>query len=212
MKKFFKALGTVLFLMAAFSYMACKDEDEKTENKSYCQVVFVTNGASSIESQKVEVGKQATAPEEPKKSADDGENYFGGWYTNEELTEKYDFSATVSKDIVLYAKWLSVPEGSYLVTFDSKCDTKIDDQIVKEGEKASEPKDELSKTGFAFSHWYEEGTDNEFDFANTAITDTTELKAKWNESGIYEAQYEDESLYLMNVYENLEADSESGAW
>ena len=207
MKKFFKALGTVLFLMAAFSYTACKDEDEKTENKTYCQVVFVSNGGASVETQ-----KQASAPEEPKRSADDGVNYFGGWYSNEELTEKYDFSTPVSKDIVLYAKWLSVPDGSYLVTFDSKCDTKIDDQIVKEGEKASEPNAELKKTGFAFSHWYKEESDEEFDFPNTAITATTELKAKWNESGIYEAGFEDESLYLMNVYENLEADSESGAW
>lgn len=212
MKKFFKALGTVLFLMTAFSYLACDDDTDDKSSKTYYQVVFDSNGGTSVATQKVEVGNTASKPADPTKSSDDGANYFGGWYSDEGLTAKYDFSTPVKSNIVLYASWLSVPLGSYLVTFDSKCDTFVDNQIVKEGEKATAPEAELKKTGFAFSHWYKEGTDKEFDFANTAITATTNLKAKWNESGIYEADFEDDSLYSMNVYDLLEADSESGAW
>ena len=31
---------------------------------------------------------------------------FDGWYTDKELTKKYDLTTKVNKDITLYAKWI----------------------------------------------------------------------------------------------------------
>ena len=118
----------------------------------------------------------------------------------------------VIKALVLYARWLSVPEGSWFVKFITKCGTGVDEQIVKDGECASEPEEQLLKNGYAFGWWYLNDEKQEYDFNSSPVTQNTELTAKWNESGIYEAAYEDESPFCMNVYETLEADSESGAW
>lgn len=64
-------------------------------------VRFETNGGSMIASQKVAVGTAATRPKNPTK---DTYNFLG-WYLDEALTQAYDFSAPVTGDITLYAKW-----------------------------------------------------------------------------------------------------------
>ena len=64
-------------------------------------VTFDSNGGSSVAKQTVASGKTASKPADPTK-----EGYtFGGWYTDKELTEAYDFGTTVKKSITLYAKW-----------------------------------------------------------------------------------------------------------
>ncbi|MBQ7120468.1 MAG: S-layer homology domain-containing protein [Oscillospiraceae bacterium] len=64
-------------------------------------VSFETNGGSEIKSVSVSLGGKVTIPDAPTK---DGYT-FDGWYTDEELTTAYDFDATVSKSLTLYAKW-----------------------------------------------------------------------------------------------------------
>ena len=64
-------------------------------------VTFDSNGGSSVAKQTVASGETASKPADPTK-----EGYtFGGWYTDKELTEAYDFGTTVKKSITLYAKW-----------------------------------------------------------------------------------------------------------
>ncbi len=64
-------------------------------------VRFETNGGSEIAN--VSVSKNGTLSE-PETPVRDG-YAFEGWYTDADLTEKYDFSATVTKSFTLYAKW-----------------------------------------------------------------------------------------------------------
>ena len=66
-----------------------------------CTVSFETGEGSAVSTQVVEKGNVATTPDCPTL---DGA-MFAGWYTDETLTIKYDFSSAVSADIVLYAKW-----------------------------------------------------------------------------------------------------------
>lgn len=72
---------------------------------------------------------------------------------------------------------------NFTVTFVTNCDAEIESQTIKEGEKASQPTEELSKTGYEFGGWYlvtgESVADDAFDF-DTAITGAITLKAKWN--------------------------------
>ncbi|MCL1874366.1 MAG: S-layer homology domain-containing protein [Clostridiales bacterium] len=64
-------------------------------------VTFNTNGGSLVESQNVTAGSTATRPPDPTK-----DNYnFAGWYSDPALTEAYDFTAAVTGNITIYAKW-----------------------------------------------------------------------------------------------------------
>lgn len=65
-------------------------------------VSFETNGGGTIKSQSIDENGTVTEPAKPSK---DGCT-FAGWFTDKELTKKYDFSARVTKGFTLYAKWI----------------------------------------------------------------------------------------------------------
>lgn len=75
---------------------------------SACTVTFDTDGGSTIEAQTIEPGGKASVPDEPVK----GSFYFMGWYPEKGFSFLYDFSAPVSKDITLYAKWRDTSDTS----------------------------------------------------------------------------------------------------
>ncbi len=64
-------------------------------------VKFETDGGGTISAKVVSRNAVLDEPTEPVK---DGFT-FDGWYTDKELTEKYDFSEKVTKSFTLYAKW-----------------------------------------------------------------------------------------------------------
>ena len=69
-------------------------------------VKFETNGAGSIESQKLQDKETVNRPKDPKK-----EGYvFGGWYLDKKFTQLYDFDTPVTKSFTLYAKWIEASE------------------------------------------------------------------------------------------------------
>ena len=68
-------------------------------------VTFNLNYAGSINTtQSVTSGNAVSEPEVPTR---DGYT-FGGWYTDENCTAAYNFSTSVTADIILYAKWTEV--------------------------------------------------------------------------------------------------------
>ncbi len=70
------------------------------QNTSYT-VTFNTQGGSKVESVRVNKNSSLVKPANPTK-----EGYtFSGWYTDAECTEAYDFTAKVTKNMTLYAKW-----------------------------------------------------------------------------------------------------------
>ena len=69
-----------------------------TEN---CKVTFHTDGGSEVAPQYVLAGEKAAEPEAPTK---DG-YVFSGWFSDETLTEEFDFETVVNRDVTLYAKW-----------------------------------------------------------------------------------------------------------
>ncbi|MBE7015604.1 MAG: hypothetical protein E7417_02135, partial [Ruminococcaceae bacterium] len=73
-----------------------------------CNVKFETNGGSSISNKSVRRGVAVEEPSEPTK-----EGYeFKGWYTDKDLTKKYNFSTPVTKAMTLYAKWEEIDAGT----------------------------------------------------------------------------------------------------
>lgn len=64
-------------------------------------VKFETNGGTSVKNQTVVKNNKVTSPANPTR-----EDYvFDGWYTDKELTKKYDFATAVTGNLTLYAKW-----------------------------------------------------------------------------------------------------------
>ncbi len=141
-------------------------------------VAFVTNGGSEVARQDLAAGGTATVPD-PAPTKDWCE--LEGWYADEALETPFDFSAPVTEDTVVYAKWLS----SFTVSFNSCGGSAVEAQHVWPGGKAAEPDPAPTKDGREFAGWYaDEDYGTAFDF-DTAITADTIVYAKWRvaESG-----------------------------
>ena len=67
----------------------------------YYTITFESDGGSEVTSQRIAEGLTATEPATPSKSG----YTFEGWYADEALTTLYDFSAPISTNLTLYAKW-----------------------------------------------------------------------------------------------------------
>ena len=67
-------------------------------------VSFDSNGGSTVESQRIKKNGTVTEPPAPTK---DGFK-FDGWYTDKELTDRYNFGSAVNGGFTLYAKWTEV--------------------------------------------------------------------------------------------------------
>ena len=127
-------------------------------------VTFDSDGGSDVAAQTVEENETATEPEAPTK-----ENHtFGGWLLN---GAAYDFSAPVTGNIELTAKWIA----GYAVTFNSDGGSVVESQDVNEGQTATEPT-APTKTGYTFAGWTLDGVAYDF---TAPVTGNIELKASW---------------------------------
>ena len=88
-------------------------------------VSFVTNGGSTVSSFSVANGRTITRPEDPIKvdytfdresgEQQDTKYVFIGWYSDEALKERFDFSTKITDDITLYAKWRPVASSKITI-------------------------------------------------------------------------------------------------
>ena len=62
---------------------------------------FESNGGTEIEDQVINVGNKGVKPTNPTKIG----TSFTNWYSNEELTELFNFNEVLTDDVTLYAKW-----------------------------------------------------------------------------------------------------------
>lgn len=93
--------------------LVCKVTAKAKTKKTVYTVKFQSNGGSAVASQTVTQGKKAKEPAAPEK---DGCKFLG-WYTDKKLTTAYDFSAAVTKNRTLYAKWQESAEAyAYEIT------------------------------------------------------------------------------------------------
>ncbi len=134
-------------------------------------VSFNSNGGSSVDSQTVDYNTTATPPAAPTKTG----YSFDGWYSDEALTSAFNFSAAITADTMLNAKWTI---NQYTVSFNSNGGTAVTSQTVTYNETATEPT-APTRTGYTFEGWYtDEVLTSEFNFT-TAITANVTLYAHW---------------------------------
>ena len=129
-------------------------------------------------------------------------NNFSGWYTDEKLTNKYNFTLPVEKDLILYG----VTQTKHTVVFNDKdpetlVETEYDRQEVPNGEKADEPTPEPSHTGYTFCGWdTENGTHWDF---NTPVTTDLTLTSCY-EINSYKVEFYDNSMNEGGLFELID--------
>ena len=94
-------------------------------NVTNYKVTFDSKGGSDVEIQYVPSGECATQPVDPVKDM----KIFAGWFKNSSLTEEYDFSTPVTKNITLYAKW---EDDTVAITAKRVADLKIIKEVMSE--------------------------------------------------------------------------------
>ena len=135
------------------------------------------------------IGGTVTMPDSPTR---DG-YLFGGWYTDADCTEAYDFSAEVTGDLELYAYWIEDDGSTVALTYMWNYDgagvyTTV---YVTYNKKTTEQS--ISRDGYRFCGWYTDAdcTDgNEYDFSSR-VTESATLYAKWFTIYTFEAEYTD---------------------
>lgn len=88
-------------------------------------VKFETNGGNTIKSQTVSRNTVVKAPENPVKDGFE----FDGWYSDKELTTKFDFATKITKSITLYAKWSELPKTEIILVIGQK-DATVNGEII----------------------------------------------------------------------------------
>jgi uncharacterized repeat protein (TIGR02543 family) len=76
-----------------------------TNGEQIFLVNFESNGGSNITRQEVVRDETVLKPANPTRSG----YSFVGWFTDENLTNPYDFTTPVTNDLILYAKWVTNP-------------------------------------------------------------------------------------------------------
>ncbi|MBQ2031897.1 MAG: S-layer homology domain-containing protein, partial [Lachnospiraceae bacterium] len=130
-------------------------------------VKFETNGGSPVSSQVVDYGYTAAKPAAPVKTGYD----FGGWYTDKNCTDPFDFSTPITEDITLYAKW--IPK-EFTVTW--VIDGKEEKETCEYGTTPSHAvptKEGDAKYSYIFKEWTPAIVEVTGDATYTAVFDST---------------------------------------
>jgi uncharacterized repeat protein (TIGR02543 family) len=134
----------------------------------YRTVNFADGGA--IPAQYLSAGHFAAPPPQPTR-ADDA---FTGWFADSGFGTPYNFSAPVTADIVLYARWSPMAAA----VFDPQNEGSQERRTVKAGSRLAEPA-LPSRAGYVFEGWFMDGAADAWDFAADRIEADITLNAKW---------------------------------
>ena len=109
---------------------------------------FVSNQGSTIDSLTVDYLTPITAPDSPTRTG----YTFGGWFSNEGLTNPFTFTTMPSSDTTLYAQWII---NQYTIRFKSGFDSIPDQQIQMDFNSEIMSLPTLSRPGYTFEGWFD---------------------------------------------------------
>lgn len=134
-------------------------------------VVFNSAGGSTVPQQTVAYKGTATEPRKPDRTG----YTFGGWYTDEECTELFDFATNLTEDVTLHAKWNLV---EYRVDFETETVQIAPEYAsIETGYLITAP--DITKKYYTLSGWYlDSAYSKRYDFS-TAVSSNMTLYAKW---------------------------------
>ena len=128
--------------------------------------------------EKVKDGEKVSEPEVPER---DGYT-FGGWTTDYEGNEPYDFNVEVTENIEIYGQWIR-DISSFKVTFKFNTDQADSVVTVENGAKVNAPSNP-ERDGYSFTGWYLDALCTEpYDF-NSNVDDDLVLYCGWQKSAV----------------------------
>lgn len=114
---------------------------------------------------------------------------FNGWYSNEGLTQQFDFTSAISSNITLYAKWTY--EAEVVFNLNGGNISGSTDNVVLAVDSATgipvlPNESSMSNGDLSFAGWYiDQAGDNKFDTTTAVTSSTTTVYAKWvEEAGV----------------------------
>ena len=144
------------------------------------KITYLPEGVETDNPTTYTIEKETFELKAPTNAPDATKPNFVAWHKGEKPAEgEWAIVDSIEKgttgDLTIVAEYADVKP--WIVTFDSDGGSKVPEQGVVDGNKATEPKTP-TKDGFVFAGWYE--GEIKFDFA-TKITKDITLKAKWEE-------------------------------
>lgn len=136
-------------------------------------VSFETSGGNYIPSQTILRNGIVLKPADPYKTG----HTFGGWYSDANYTSPWDFNyATVTSDIVLYAKWNII---QFNVSFETFGGSTIYSNSIDYNGLVMKPMDPI-KPGYLFGGWYKTSSFTvPWVFESDRVTADTVIYADW---------------------------------
>lgn len=165
------------------SYAVGKNADGQLFLGAPVTVTFDTNGRGTApDSLTVPGGSVITSPAAPTETG----YTFGGWYTEAECLNAFDFTAAVTADTTLYAKWAL---NTYNVTFDANGGTgTMAEQTASHNVAAELVENAFTRAGYNFAGWNTsaDGTGTPYaDGASVTLTAPLTLYAQWTSKALY---------------------------
>ena len=130
-----------------------------------------SNGGSNIEPIKCYYQDKIEEIASPTKTG----YVFDGWYTDNELTNKFNFDNEITNNMTLYAKWT---KNKYTISFNSNGGTAVDSIINFYENAVIEPK-QPTRVGYTFVGWYEDDLLTKPYVFSTMPAKNIILYAKW---------------------------------
>lgn len=175
--------------------------DRTSQPPNYVTITFDMLGLGGDNKvQNVTIGEKIEKPKDPT-----AEGYeFLGWYTDENLTQEYDFDTPVSAPLTLYAGWNEIkiiePMPVFIVNFISNGGQEIKSQEILVNKQVEKPKDPV-KEGYKFLGWYtDEALTNAYDF-NLPVSSSFVLYAKWEKmvTGVIDKPIVNDNVESKNI-------------
>ena len=139
-------------------------------------VVFDMQGKTDNVVNTVSSGEKATKPTEP--TASDGST-FGGWYMDKACTEEFDFTAPITQNTTVYAKW-EAPAG-ITITLDPNYTGSVT-STVKASDEGKLTEAQLAaptRTDYVFMGWFDAETGGNEVTTATTFTENKTIYAQW---------------------------------
>ena len=141
-------------------------------------MLTVSFSGADIDPAPVLEGYRVEKPTDPVRA----DYVFDGWFSDEGCTIAYDFEATVSNDITLYAKWVPAVNLTLNPNYDGAPEAVT--MVVGAGLEITNLNVPI-RVGYIIDGWYQEAECiNAFDSSSGIVSDTT-IYAKWAQTSIY---------------------------
>ncbi len=175
--------GIFIITLVLLFATACGEDNQGSNNNNnnnnnnnqpkIYEVIFDSNGGTSISKQNVLEGGVASKPANPIKNG----YTFKGWYLDNQL---YDFNTKITKSIILKAEY---DKEKFKITLNCNGGAVSNSVILTTGNDFFNKLPTPTRSGYTFAGWYTDMTWANKVTSSTTVTSNTTFYAKWEQEG-----------------------------